>query len=310
MFKVLVTGGLGFIGSCVVRLLVDQQHSVVIFDNESTGDNYFEHELVTFIRGDVSVPSDFEKLPSDITHVIHLAAAISVAESMTDPEKYMGINVEGSKHVLSWALNNNVTKLASASSAAVYGATQQLPINESVPTEPISPYAESKLQMEYLHKSFNQQGLRCSCFRFFNVYGPRQKPSNPYSGVISKFMEMAFSGSPLTIFGDGLATRDFISVFDISNALITYLFSDVNDYDVYNVGTESVTSINDLARICIDITQSTSTIKYGPERDGDIKHSLSDSAKIRRVFGWSPKVKLFDGLSVTYKWFVGTIEDN
>ncbi|KAL0216044.1 hypothetical protein P9112_008228 [Eukaryota sp. TZLM1-RC] len=302
--KVLVTGGLGFIGSCVVRLLAANDHNVVVFDDQSSGNNFYSHPLVETIIGDITRPEDLSSLPSDISHVIHLAAAISVSESMTNPEKYEFINVQGSRNVLQWALDNKIEKVASASSAAVYGDIQTLPIKEEYNTAPISPYAETKLNMEFLHKEFHQKGLNCSCFRFFNVYGPRQHPSNPYSGVISKFFDFVSKNEPVKIFGDGEQSRDFVFVEDLSYALFLYITSSLESFNVFNIGTETVTTVNDLARLCIDISQASSKVEYHPERPGDIKHSLSDSSFVRRTLKWNPKFTLSEGLDRTYQWFL------
>ncbi|KAL0216906.1 hypothetical protein RCL1_007389 [Eukaryota sp. TZLM3-RCL] len=304
--KVLVTGGLGFIGSCVVRLLCDMGHSVVIFDDESSGHNYYDHNLVSVVIGDITNPSDLDRIPSDVTHCIHLAAAISVAESMQNPEKYMRINVEGSRNVLQWAYEHKLEAMCSASSAAVYGDPIELPLAEECKLNPISPYAQSKLDMEHLHVEFFNKGLRTSCFRFFNVFGERQDPKSDYSGVISKFFYFAKNNLPITIFGDGEQTRDFVYVQDVANALILYLLSENSNYDVYNIGTETVTTVNVLAKTIIDVAGATSSIQYLEARSGDIKHSLSNSSKLKSHLPWQPKMSLQEGLARTYQWFLET----
>jgi len=185
---VLVTGGLGFIGSNLVDELLTE-FDVIIFDDKSTGNNF--NEKATCIIGDISEVDHFKLIPNNVKvdYIIHFGAAISVTESMVNPQKYHRINVLGSKNVLDWAVKNHVRKFVAASSASVYGVPKDIPLREDSPTSPISPYAESKLLMEQLMEKYNKKyGIVAIALRFFNVYGPRQNPDSQYSGVISKFI--------------------------------------------------------------------------------------------------------------------------
>jgi UDP-glucose 4-epimerase len=185
--KVLVTGGLGFIGSNLVEELLNEGYIVVVFDDRSNGNN-FNKNAITII-GDITNKEDFKKLPNNIDYVIHFAAAISVSESVLNPEKYTKINVEGSRNVLEWSIQHNIKKFISASSSSVYGNSEIIPLEENFELHPISPYAKSKLEMEKIQQEFyNKYNLTNICLRFFNVYGPNQNPKSPYSGVISKFI--------------------------------------------------------------------------------------------------------------------------
>jgi len=286
--------------------LLKRDYNVVIFDDQSTGNNY--NPQARTIIGDVTVKEDFDLIDVQIDYIVHFAAAISVAESMGNPSKYYKINFEGSRNILEWAVKNNVKRVVSASSAAVYGTPQSLPVREDDKLAPISPYAETKMHMEVLQKKFFMDyGLSSTCLRFFNVYGPRQSPRSPYSGVISKFLELAHEQKDLTIFGDGSTTRDFVYVGDVAKANIMALEKGTG-FAIYNVGTESVTTLKGLADTVIHVTGSNSHVKYMTEREGDIKKSLSDCHNIKEALGWTPTVNLEEGLKLTYEWYLSTMQ--
>jgi len=295
----LVTGGLGFIGSNLVdTLLADGRFKVIVFDDESNG----HHRNPAFSSNvtETTKKDDFLLIKDEIDYVVHLAAAISVAESVVDPEKYYRINVQGSNNVLSWALDHSVKKVVSASSAALYGDPKHLPVKEDDEIMFLSPYAESKAKMEQLHKDFYlQHNLQSVCLRFFNVYGPRQNPKSPYSGVISKFIEKASNGEELLLLGNGTNSRDFIYVKDVNRAILLTMLKDTGGFSIFNVGSQTSTSIIQLAYIIKEVTGSSSEIQKGPPRPGDILHSLSDSSKLYAL-GFHPKVTLEDGLAKTY----------
>jgi len=299
---VLLTGGLGFIGSNLVDELLVEGYNVIIFDDKSTGNNY-NAKAITII-GDITVKEDFRHLNTlRVDFVVHFAAAISVAESMEDPAKYERINFEGSENVIEWATSHKVRKIVAASSAAVYGIPNELPLTEDSPLGPISPYAETKLNMEQLFKKYNKiYGIDAICLRFFNVYGPRQSPKSSYSGVISKFLDQSVKGDDLVIYGDGKNTRDFVFVKDVARANIAAIQMGTG-FKVYNVGTESITTLSSLASTIIRVTDSESKIDYKKEREGDIKDSLSNTTKIRMELGWAPRVTLEQGLRRTYNWY-------
>jgi len=301
---VLLTGGLGFIGSHLVDELLVRGYTVVIFDDKSTGHN-FNPEAITII-GDITKVNDFDLIKYKVDYIVHFAAAISVAESMVDPAKYERINVEGSRNVFEWGANHNVKKIVSASSASVYGVPEVLPLSEDAPTAPISKYASSKLAMEQLQKDcYDNYKVDNIALRFFNVYGPRQNPKSTYSGVISKFIEQASNNKPLTILGDGTNTRDFVYVKDIAKAIILAIKNGVG-FKIYNVGTSTEITITQIAETIIAICHSSSIIEYKDPRPGDIKSSLSDTSRIKKEIGWHPTVSLREGLKETISWYKST----
>lgn len=305
--KFLVTGGLGFIGSNLVDVLVEAGHQVVIFDNDSTGHHRNTHPNVTTIIGDICNTNDLAKIGLGIDRCVHLAAAVSVAESMTQPEKYMKINVDGSRNVLEWCRQNGCNRIVSASTAAYYGNPAVLPCKEDFPYAGISPYADAKYQMELLHKEYSEKyGMIAGCCRFFNVYGPRQDPTSAYSGVISKFFEFACTNQPLGIFGDGENTRDFVFVRDVAAAVLLFL-EKATGFRVFNVGTEQARSLKVLAAEIIKVSGCTAGMTFKPRREGDIIHSCSSTERIRSELGFAPAVTFEQGINITYKWYVANL---
>lgn len=332
---VLVTGGLGFIGSHVVDLLLHRGFSVTILDDESNGHNHnrFAKELVP---RDITVTGDLPEFPngkqgsgSSFTHVIHLAAAISVAESMTDPDKYERINYGGSERVFNWIRDYNqhvyqsddgsatfIKKVTAASSAAIYGDPQPtlLPLRESAPYGGKSPYADTKFRMEGLMSDFvteqnEASGPKASAtaLRFFNVFGPRQDPKNPYSGVISLFLEAALQGKDITILGDGEMTRDFVYVKDVARAIVMSLLQESTDdgatFAVYNVCTGKSITISSLAAQVRQMMKSSSQIKHLEPREGDIRESSCNPQKASQGMQFLSAVSQEEGLEKTATWF-------
>jgi len=307
--RVLITGGFGFIGSNTCDYLIERGHQVVAFDDGSTGHNEAELEKhgaakCTLVRGDIRKKEDLDKIEGPIDWVIHLAAAVSVAESMSQPEKYMDINVNGSRTVLEWAKARGVKKVVSASTAAYYGNPEVLPCKEEFSYAGISPYAEAKYKMEQLHEELSDpaNGFVAGCCRFFNVYGPRQDPTSAYSGVISKFFFFATNNEPLNIFGDGSNTRDFVFVKDVSQGLELFL-QKADKFVVYNIGNEKKTSLTELAKVIIDISGATNGVKHSPPREGDILHSVCSTERIRTDLGFDPKYPMEEGMKITFQWY-------
>jgi UDP-glucose 4-epimerase len=302
---VMVTGGLGFIGSHVTEELLKDGHKVVIFDDESNGHNH--NPKATFVWNEISNENDFDKYEGPIDYVIHLAAAISVAESMTDPGKYNRTNVKGSRNVFEWALSKGVKRVVTASSAAIYGDQAPLPIQEASGFGGKSPYADTKWEMEVVQEEMaKSKGLKSTALRFFNVFGPRQDPKSPYSGVISIFMDRALTSRPISIFGDGKQTRDFIYVKDIARAIIHAMTADTKPFDAFNVCHGQETTITELAQKVIKQFGSSSTVSYGPAREGDIVKSVCDPSKLNNVLGYKPKFAVEEGLALTQQWFKET----
>ena len=304
----LVTGGLGFIGSHTVELLLSKGYQVEVFDDASNGHNYQQLAVshsAKWSKGDISVVKDFSSISGRVDYIVHLAAAISVAESMSDPDKYNRTNVYGSELVLQYAQKAKTKMVVAASSAAVYGdIPDKLPIDESNLYGGKSPYAETKWKMEEIMQDYNaNHGVNAIALRFFNVYGPRQDPTSPYSGVISKFMDMATKNSDVTIFGDGTQTRDFVYVKDVARAIVTAMESGKTKFDAFNVCTGKTTTINALAETVIGLFGADSKVKHGPARDGDIKKSVCNPSKAKNSLGFTYSYEVKDGLAHTRDWF-------
>jgi UDP-glucose 4-epimerase len=301
MTRVLVTGGAGFIGSHLVDRLFDDGYDVRVIDNLSSGkleniDRYLKSGRVEFVEGDIRDAALARKSLVGVDAVFHLAAIISVPFSVSNPELTFDVNLAGTLNLLNASSENRVNRFMFVSSCAVFGDTKILPVNENASTNPISPYAESKLSGERNCLSFQQRGLLQSVvLRFFNVYGPRQG-MNDYSGVITRFINRAKQKQHLTIYGDGSQTRDFVNVHDIVEALLASLKSSSANGEVFNIGSGKPTSIADLAKTVLELTGQDLEIRYELPRAGDIKDSYADISKAKRLLGYEPKVTLRDGL--------------
>lgn len=298
--KILVSGGAGFIGSHVLECLVKEGYSVRVLDDLSTGkvDNIrglIDGGSVELIQGDIRDASIVNSCLSDVEAVIHMAALVSVPLSVKNPDLTFDINLTGTLNLLRSSAQRHLRKFVFISSCAVCGDPQTLPVTEETKPNPISPYAESKLLGERYTLGFSQRGLLPSTIlRFFNVYGERQG-LNDYSGVITKFINFANKNIPITIYGDGSQTRDFVNVKDVAKAVFSAVESKV-DGEVFNVGSGQATSINELATTILELAGVEKTIRYEGVRSGDIKHSYSDISKTKRLLGYQPEISLKDGL--------------
>ena len=293
--RVLITGGSGFIGSHLAEHFQGQAE-VRVLDNLRTG---FRSNLegldVEFIAGSICDRDLVREAVQDVDHVFHLAALVSVPESMEKPSECVDINVNGLLNVLEESAAAGVRKLCFASSAAIYGDNPSVPKLETMLPEPKSPYAITKLDGEYYCGMFQTEGrLKTACLRFFNVFGPRQDPNGPYAAAVPIFFQKALSGEPITIFGDGGATRDFIFVKDIVAALI-FLAENESVTGVFNAGYGRQTSVKELAESILELTGSSSEIVYAPERAGDVRHSLASVEKLKSA-GFYPAGNLEAGL--------------
>ncbi len=300
--RVLVTGGAGFIGSHTVDRLLAEGFEAVVLDNLRSGslDNISLHknnESLKFVCGDVRDAWLVKNLASSVDYVVHLAALVSVPESMRDPDLTYDINVNGTLNLLKACVDAGVKRFIYASSCAVYGNADKLPIKEDCPPKPLSPYAFSKLKAEsYVRKYFEDFGLETVCLRYFNVYGPRQAYSE-YSGVITQFINRVKRGLPLTIFGDGEQTRDFVYVEDVVEANMLALKCGEAVGEVFNIGTGVATSIKQLAHTLLELTNRKDLeILYCEAREGDVRHSVADISKAKEKLGYSPKIALKEGL--------------
>lgn len=276
--KILVTGGAGFIGSHLVDVLIEQGHHVVVLDNFSTGkrDYLKTHQHLRIVEGDVCDANTVKKAAAQVDVIVHLAAIASVQKSIEAPAMTHAVNFGGTLNVLEAARVQKVKRVLFASSAAVYGDTPQLPAMENGLLNPLTPYAIDKLSSErYLAFYQRLYGIETASFRFFNIFGERQDPASPYSGVISIFASRALADKPLVIYGDGEQTRDFIYVNDVTSILLQAATQHNICFDPINIGNGSSISLNELVRILESILQKTITVDFKPSRDGDIRHSLA-----------------------------------
>ena len=299
MEKVLIVGGAGFIGSHTADILMEQGVPVRILDNLSSGHRSNlpdTHPLMEFIEGDMRNADTVKAAMQGISHVVHLAAQVSVVASLEDPEFSAQQNIIGYLNVLDAAKNAGVERMVYASSAAIYGEPHTLPLTEDVPMQQLSPYGlEKKVNEDYADLYHRLHGFSALGMRFFNVYGPRQDPKSPYAGVIALFMDRIKDQLPLTVNGDGEHTRDFIYVRDVARTNVAALGVDVQG--ACNVATGKKTSLNDLINVLSEITGNTAEVTYGPEREGDIVHSLADPAKMNTAIGVIAETDLKTGLT-------------
>ncbi|MGA2682447.1 MAG: SDR family NAD(P)-dependent oxidoreductase [Candidatus Bathyarchaeia archaeon] len=302
-FRVLVTGGAGFIGSHMVDRLVKDGCDVRVIDNLSTGslDNIqglLSAGKVDFVKGDIRDVSDVEKSVAGVDAVIHFAAVTSVPFSVANPELTFDVNLAGTLNLIQASVQAKVGRFVFVSSCAVFGDPESLPVREEYQPDPISPYAESKLLAERYCLGFqDRQLLQGVVLRFFNVYGPRQG-MNDYSGVITRFIERIRKKEPLVVYGDGSQTRDFVNVYDVVDAVLASVKSRDAEGEVFNVGSGQPTSINDLAKTLLELAGVDLMIRYEKSRTGDIKNSYADISKAKKLLGFEPKVSLRDGLRV------------
>lgn len=295
--RVLLTGGLGQVGSYMCERLVGEGHIVTILDNLSSTFNPYPPEA-NFMKGDVRDSGLVNILTEEADIVIHCAAQISVGRSMEDPIFDANNNVMGTLNLLNAARKSNVKRFVYFSSAAVYGDPIRLPVDELHPQNPMSPYGASKLSGEKYALMFQKAyGLPTTAIRPFNIYSPRQDPSNPYSGVISKFIDNVSHDKPPLIFGDGTATRDFVSVHDVVDLIMLLLEKEAAIGKVFNCGTGKKTTIKELAETIIKLYEKNLKPVYEAERTGDIQHSYADISLAEKLLGYKPKIDLTTGLT-------------
>ncbi len=301
--NILITGGSGFIGSHIVEYFQGKADTIRVLDNLRTG---YKHNLdgleCEFIEGSITDRALVKKAMQGIDYVFHLAAMVSVPESMAKISECVEINLNGLINVLEEASDAGVKKLVFASSAANYGNNPTVPKVETMYPEPQSPYAITKLDGEYYLEMFRKEGkLETTSIRFFNVFGPRQDPKGAYAAAVPIFIEKAVKGEDITVYGDGEQTRDFIYVKDIVGALVFAATTD-GVHGTFNAGYGGQITINDLANNILTSADSASRLLHGPERAGDVKHSRASSDKLRAA-GWKPQYTLEEGLTATFKFF-------
>lgn len=295
--RVFVTGGAGFIGSHSVDLLLAGGAAVVVYDNFSSGrrSNLAEHPKLTVVEGDIRDAESVRAAMAGASHVLHLAAQVSVKASVEDPVNSTHNNILGFVAVLDAAVRNHVKRVVYASSAAVYGIPLHDPLNETSPARPLSPYGLEKLVNDQYAALFSQlYGLSSLGMRYFNVYGPRQLADSPYAGVISRFVDRLKMGQPLRVFGDGGQTRDFIHVADIAH--INRLALDSDTSGVCNVGTGQSVTVLKLIDILGKVAGRTPEIAFEPAVPGDIYHSSMSPHRLRTLFDTQEVISLEQGL--------------
>jgi nucleoside-diphosphate-sugar epimerase len=305
--RYVVTGGAGFIGSNTVDELVRRDHSVVVLDDLSSGkeENLTEvRNKITFMKGSITDLETVQKAMQQADYVIHLAARTSVPRSVKDPLETNRINVEGTLNVLVAARDNKVKRVVFAASSSAYGETPTLPKVETMQPVPISPYGVSKYVGELYAYAFGKcYGLENVCVRYFNIFGPRQDPDSPYSGVLSRFATAFLEGETPTVFGDGEQTRDFTFVTNAVQANLLACEAPGASGKVFNVGTGGRVSLNQTLELLRGISGKKLQAKYEPARDGDIRDSQADITKTRQVLGYEPTVMFDEGLEKTFEWY-------
>lgn len=306
--RVVVTGGAGFVGSNVVRRLLEVGASVVVLDDFYTGKEEnipIGHPHLEVVRGSVTDFDLVRRVIRDSQIVIHLAAR-NIIVSTRDPREDYEVNIGGTLNVLMTAREIPVRRVVYSSSCSVYGNPRYLPINEDDTTNMLSPYSVSKYAGENYCKAFYESyGVSTSMVRYSNVYGIGQRPDNPYCGVVSKFFESVMAGQSPRIHGDGEQTRDFTYVEDVTEATLLAAVSPKAEGQVYNVATGHETTVNQLARLIIEITGAKVEPDYVDRRDIDnIRRRVLNIEKIRRELRWIPSVTLEQGLRRTYQWLL------
>jgi UDP-glucose 4-epimerase len=319
---VAVTGGAGFIGSHTVDRLIEAGRRVIVLDDFSTGrrenlarwadrskhgfdgsEPALEVVTVDIAHGIFAALEPLTRRHGPVTRIVHLAAQVSVVHSVANPLTDLRVNYGGTLHVLEYARATGVSGVVFASSAAVYGDVDRFPVDEELPTRPVSPYGIHKRASELALAYYAAvHGVPATALRFFNVFGPRQDPSSPYSGVISIFADRARDGRPLTIFGDGAQTRDFVYVGDVSRVVAGAALADRTGFEVCNIGTGTEITIKQLAAAVAAQCGGRSAIQHAEPRAGEILRSVAAVGRARERLGFSAEVAFDAGLRETLRW--------
>jgi UDP-glucose 4-epimerase len=301
--NILVTGGAGFIGSHIVDRLAPE-NKVTVLDSLLTGQmtNLEENkDKITFVKGDIRDKNLLADIIGRIDIVFHLAANVGNIRSIKDPFIDMDVNIRGVLNLLEVCRNSKVERVVYSSSAAIFGEARYIPIDEEHTLNPESPYAVSKMAAEkYCFAFYKVHNIPTTALRYFNVYGPRQDTSE-YANAISIFSRKIQEDQPITIFGDGKQTRDFIFVEDIVDANILAATQPAAAGEIFNIATGKATSIEDLVKGIEEVSGKKAIINYAPARAGEVKHSRANIEKAKRILGFSPETSLKDGLTLTLK---------
>jgi UDP-glucose 4-epimerase len=307
--KALVTGGAGFIGSHLVEALLTSGSRVAVLDNLSSGSlSNLEpvKDRIEFYKNDVRQLEVLTNVAQGCDAIFHLAAVVAVQQTIDDPVDSAMVNDIGTINILEAARRNNVQRFVLASSCAVYGDDPRLPKEETMTPMPASPYAVHKLSAEHYARIYGELfGVKTTSLRFFNVFGPRQDPSSPYSGVISIFMTRAISGRAPVIYGDGSQSRDFVYVKDVVKALILAADTKNSAGQVLNIGSGSNVTINGLWELIASLAGQQLMPEYKPARAGDILHSIADINLAESLLNFKIDFSLEQGLAATLEWYRG-----
>jgi UDP-glucose 4-epimerase len=308
--RYLVTGGAGFIGSNTVDELVRRGHSVVVLDDLSAGkeENLAEvRTKITFVKASISDIEAVRKAVHEADYVLHLAARTSVPRSVKDPIETNRINIDGTLNVLVAARDAKVKRIVFAASSSAYGETPTLPKVETMQPAPLSPYGVTKYVGELYAQTFGRcYGLENVSLRYFNIFGPRQDPSSPYSGVLSKFCTAFLEGTQPVIFGDGEQTRDFTYVENAVQANILACEAPNVSGRIFNVGVGTRFSLNQTVQLLGKISGNHLQPKYEGPREGDIRDSQADIRQAKTLLGYDPQVSFEEGLRRTFEWYQTT----
>jgi UDP-glucose 4-epimerase len=309
MSTYLITGIAGFIGSALARAVLKQGDQVRGIDNLSTGKRANLAEIlgqIDFREADLLDPEAVQSACQGVDFIFHEAAIPSVPRSVLNPVESNRANVDATVNLLVAAKDAKVKRVIYAASSSAYGDTPTLPKREDMPVNPISPYAVAKLASEYYMTSFWRcYGLETVSLRYFNIFGPRQDPTSPYSGVLAKFITQMLKGEPPTIFGDGKQSRDFTYIDNAVNANLLACKAAANEVAgrIFNVATGRRVDLNETFAALKTILGYKGDVKYGPERAGDVKHSLADLSLAEKHLRYKPAVDFEDGLRRTIDWY-------
>ena len=312
MARYLITGIAGFIGSSLAHALVEEGHEVRGFDNLSTGSLANIEDIrhaITFQQMDLQDVQGMKDACEGVDYILHQAALASVPRSVKDPLSSHQSNIDGTLNLLLAARDARVRRIVYAASSSAYGDQPTQPKQEEMLPRPLSPYAVQKLTCEYYIQSFYKSyGLEGVCLRYFNIFGPRQAADSPYSGVIAQFVYKMMAGTTPTIFGDGLTSRDFTYVDNAvrANLLAATAPSEVATGRVFNIGTGGSHTLREVYDTIARHLGFTAPPAYGPERVGDVKHSLADISRAAKELGYQPGVGFEEGLRRTVEWYIET----
>jgi UDP-glucose 4-epimerase len=293
--KYVVTGGAGFIGNNIVKLLIKKGHDVDIIDNLHTGKKVNLEKVsdeINFYKIDIRNKKELEEIIKNYDGVFHQAALTAVPESFEKPKEYHEVNVIGTKNIFEIAKKKKI-RVVYASSSSIYGDVKNIPIKENAARKPINPYGQTKLDDEFIAEEFSKNNLEVIGLRYFNVFGIGQTGS--YAGVITKFLENIKNQKPFIINGDGNQVRDFIHVEDIAKANLVVMNSGIKN-GFFNIGTGIPTSINELSKLMIELSNQELKIVHGSALEGDVEISQADMEFTKKVFNWNYEISLIDGL--------------